>query len=212
MKYPVIIIGAGGHAKVLINALLLSSLEIIGLTDSNPEKHGTFLMDVPIIGDDGEIMRYPADSVRLVNGIGSVNIVLKRRQAYMRFKEQGYCFAEVVHPSAVVASDVVLSEGSQIMAGAVIQPGSSIGVGAIINTGASVDHDCRIGDHAHIAPGVTISGEVEVGENSHIGSGTVIIQGVKIGRECLVAAGSVVVRDVPNGAAVLGVPARERKR
>ena len=209
MNYPVIVLGAGGHAKVLINALQLLSVELLGVTDADVGKRGQLLLDVPVTGDDETIMKYPAETIRLVNGIGSVRVSPRRRQLFEHFKSRGYHFAGVVHPSAIIATDVVCAEGVQIMAGAVIQPGCRIGLNAVINTGCIVDHDCHIGDHVHISPGVTLSGGVRVGENAHVGTGATVIQGVQIGRDSLVAAGAVVIRDVPDGATVIGVPAKE---
>lgn len=204
-----IILGAGVHAKVLIDALQLLAVEILGLTDANPGKRGQLLLGVPVIGGDEEIMKYPGESIYLVNGVGSVCVTPRRGQLFERFKSKGYRFASVVHPTAIIAPDVVLSEGVQIMAGAVVQTGCHIGINALINTGCIVDHDCHIGDHAHISPGATLSGGVLIGENVHVGTGATVIQGIQIGRDSLVAAGAVVIRDVPEGATVAGVPAKE---
>lgn len=186
MSLPVIVLGAGGHAKVLIDALLASSVIIVGIVDPNPALAGTKILGVPVLGGDDVVDEIPPSQVQLVNGLGSVGLPANRQQLFARFKEMGYSFATVVHPSAVVASDVVLGEGPQVMAGAVIQPGSKIGLNSIINTRASVDHDCIIGDHVHIAPGVTLSGGVSVGACSHIGTGATVIQGISIGNGCLV--------------------------
>jgi sugar O-acyltransferase (sialic acid O-acetyltransferase NeuD family) len=206
---PVIILGAGGHSKVLIDALRLQSVEIIGLVDADPNKKGQRLMGVPIIGSDEEVMMYSPQKIRLVNGIGSVRVNLLRRQLFEKFKSKGYQFEKVVHPSAIIGAGITLSEGAQVMAGAIIQAGSRIGMNSIINTGSSVDHDCLIGNHAHISPGAVLSGGIVVGENAHIGTGAVVIQGVQIGDNSLVAAGAVVIRNVLNDEMVAGVPARE---
>ncbi|MFA7243562.1 MAG: acetyltransferase [Sulfuricellaceae bacterium] len=212
MNYPVIILGAGGHAKVLIDALRQQTVELTGIADADPGKKGQLLFDVLVIGDDDEVMNYPAESICLVNGVGSVSVNPQRRQLFEQFKNQGYQFATVVHPSVIMAADVVLSEGAQIMAGAVIQCGCSIGKNSVINTGSIVDHDCYIGDHVHISPGVVLSGGVCVGENSHVGAGATVIQGIRIGSNSLVAAGAVVTKDVPDDAIVMGVPARKQLR
>lgn len=204
-----IIIGAGGHAKVLIEALLASSAVIKGIVDSNPMLAGSRILGVPVLGGDDVVVEFTPSQIQLVNGVGSIGLPSLRQRLYEKFKILGYDFATVVHPSAVVTSDVVLGEGSQIMAGAVIQPGSHIRCNTIINTRASVDHDCIIGDHVHISPGVTLSGGVDIGAGSHIGTGATLIQGISIGRGCLVAAGAVVVKDIADGARVRGVPARE---
>lgn len=212
MNRSVIILGAGGHAKVLIDALRQQSIELVGIADANPAKKGQLLLNVLVIGDDDEVMYYPTEAVYLVNGVGSVCVNPRRRQLFEHFKCKGYRYASVVHPTAVVASDVVLSEGVQIMAGSVVQTGCYIGMNVIINTGGVVDHDCHIGDHAHISSGAVLSGGVCVGENAHIGTGAIVIQGVQIGSNSLVAAGAVVIHDVPAGVTVMGVPAKERIR
>ncbi|MBZ0156716.1 MAG: acetyltransferase [Alphaproteobacteria bacterium] len=207
MILPVIIIGGGGHAKVLLDTLYLNGIEVLGIVEADPEKRGKTLLNTPIIGGDDAILIYEPGNIELVNGIGSVNLPSKRRVVFDKFKEAGFAFAKVIHPSAVIASDAEISEGIQIMAGAVIQPGCRIGKNAIINTKVSIDHDCLIDNHVHIAPGVTVSGGVRIGTGAHVGAGTTIIQGVNIGSNCVIGAGSLVIRDIPDGAKVMGVPA-----
>jgi UDP-perosamine 4-acetyltransferase len=209
MNLPLIVLGAGGHAKVLVDALLGAGRPVHGLTDADPAKAGSALLGVPVLGGDKEVLAFAPEAVRLVNGIGSVRVSVLRRQLYDGFKSSGYFFERVVHASAIVAPDVVLAEGAQIMAGAVLQSGCHIGENAIINTRVAVDHDCVIGSHAHISPGVTLCGNVAIGEGSHIGAGATVIQGVRIGRNCMVAAGAVVIRDIPDGVTVAGLPAKE---
>lgn len=211
MSKPVIILGVGGHAKVLIDALRLYSTTILGATDADPAKEGQTVLGVPVLGDDAELGKHATGAVLLVNGIGAVRVHPLRRQVFERYSGAGYQFANVVHPSAIVAQDVVLEEGAQVMAGVVIQPGSRIGRNAVINSGAVVDHDCTIESHVHVAPGATLSGNVRVGAGAHVGTGATVIQGISIGRDSLVAAGAVVNCDVPDGATVAGVPAREMK-
>jgi sugar O-acyltransferase (sialic acid O-acetyltransferase NeuD family) len=209
---PIIILGAGGHSKVLIDALRLQSVEIQGIVDVDPNKKGLELMGVPIIGSEEAILKFAPQKIRLVNGVGSVRVSLSRRQLFEKFKINGYKFQNVIHPSSIIANQVNLSEGVQVMAGVIIQAGCQIGINTIINTGSLVDHDCQIGNHAHISPGVVLSGRVVIGENSHIGSGATIIQGVRVGANSLVAAGTVVIRDVLSDVTVAGVPARELTR
>ena len=208
MTLPVIVLGGGGHAKVVIEALLRASVAMLGIVDNDPARIGEKLLGIPIIGDDSTVFLHPAHSVRLVNGLGSVGLSMRRQVLFQNLKGKGYTFHSVVHPSAIIASEVTLSEGAQIMAGVVIQPGTQIGQNTIVNTRASIDHDCRIGDHVHVAPGVTLSGGVTIGSGGHIGTGATVIQGISIGPNSLVAAGAVVVRDVEEGTTVRGVPAR----
>lgn len=208
MSFPIIVLGAGKHAKVVIDILRIQSVNVLGITDIDPGKLKEKVYGVKVIGNDDALQFYLPDSVQLVNGLGSVGSTILRKQLYNHFKSQGYSFASVIHPSAVIAFDVEISEGVQVMAGAIIQPGSYIGKNTIINTKASVDHDCIIGSHVHLAPGVTLSGDVQVGDGVHIGTGATVIQGIRIGQNSLVGAGSLVVKDVPEGATVIGVPAR----
>jgi sugar O-acyltransferase (sialic acid O-acetyltransferase NeuD family) len=210
MTQPVIVLGTGGHARVLLATLQLLGVNVIGLTDSNPAVVGE-VRGFPVIGPDEAILRYQPDRIRLVNGLGSVSKPLARTRLFDRLKREGYFFASVIHPSAIIAADVSWGEGIQIMAGAIIQPGCRIGDNCILNTGAAVDHDCRIGSHVHLAPRVTLSGDVIIGDGVHIGTGAVVIQGVGIGEHCLIGAGTVVIDKVPANTKMVGVPAREVK-
>lgn len=208
MSLPVIVLGAGGHAKVLIDALLASDTEIIGAVAADSAQKGKFVGTVPILGGDEEVLKYSQNAVCLVNAVGSVGLPFRRRELFVRFKWQGYSFATVVHPSAVLASGIEFGEGAQIMAGVVVQPGCSIGANTIINTRTSVDHDCCIGDHVHIGPGTVLCGNVSIDNCSHVGPGVTIIQGTSIGKRCVVGAGSVVLNNFSDGMTVYGVPAK----
>ncbi|ABQ28230.1 acetyltransferase [Geotalea uraniireducens] len=212
MSLPVVILGAGGHARVLLEALRSASRQVAGIVDADPARIGETVMGVLVIGTDEKVFDFRTNEIELVNGIGSVASTAKRVELFAAFKAHGYRFATVVHPSAVIASDAELAEGAQIMAGAVIQAGASIGMNSIVNTRAAVDHDCRIGAGVHIAPGVTLSGDVRVDDDVHIGTGATVIQGVHISGKSVVGAGSVVLRDVPGGVTVYGVPAREARK
>jgi sugar O-acyltransferase (sialic acid O-acetyltransferase NeuD family) len=205
-QLPVIILGGGGHAKVLVDILLSAHRQILGYTD--PDETRSPILDVKRLGDDEVVLNYRPEEAHLVNGVGSVASTLLRKKIYDRFNAKGYSFASVIHPSATIASGVQLSEGVQIMAGAILQPGSSVGTNAIINTGAIIDHDCVLGAHAHIAPGAVLSGCVRVDSGAHIGTGACIIQGVSIGAGGVVGAGAVVINDVPPGVTTVGVPAK----
>lgn len=212
MNKPVLILGAGGHAKVLIEALLQSGATLAGMTDPDPDLVGKKVLEVPVLGGDEVVGDFPQTEILLVNGLGSIGVPVARKGLFERFKAMGYRFATVIHPSAILASDVKLEEGVQVMAGVVIQPGCRIGCNAIINTRASVDHDCIIGSNVHVAPGVTLSGGVCIEDVAHIGTGATIVQGINIGTYSVVGAGSVVIRDVNNSTSVVGVPAKAIKR
>jgi UDP-perosamine 4-acetyltransferase len=154
---------------------------------------------VRVLGGDESIRQFSPLHVQLVNGIGALPGFTKRWQLCANFRNRGYRFFTVVHPSAVIALDTVLEEGAQVMAGVVIQPGVTIGRDTIINTRASIDHDCTIGPNSHIAPGAVLSGGITIGAGCHIGTGASVIQGVSIGEGAVVSAGAIVYEDVPSG-------------
>jgi sugar O-acyltransferase (sialic acid O-acetyltransferase NeuD family) len=203
-----IVIGGGGHAKVLLEALMLGGAHVLGLTDVSSARVGTTVLGVPVLGGDEVVRRYAPGEIGLVNGVGSVGSTQLRAEVYGRFTQEGYTFVSVVHRSAVVSPSAILRPGVQVMAGAVVQAEALIEEDAIVNTGATVDHDCRIGRHVHLAPGVTLSGAVSIGKSTHVGSGATVVQGVRIGAQCVIAAGALVVADIPDGHRVAGVPAR----
>jgi len=206
VSLPLIVVGGGGHAKVLISTLLLQHRSVLGFVDPKPLLPP--LLGIAHLGDDCAAFLHPPDQVRLVNGVGSIDSTVLRRAVYEKFRERQYVFDTVIHPSAIIAPEVHIEDGVQIMAGAVVQPGSRLGANVIINTGARVDHDCVIDAHSHVAPGVTLSGHVYIGKGAHVGTGASIIQGIKVNAGGIVGAGAVVIDDVPAGATVVGVPAK----
>ena len=196
MAKPVIVLGGGGHAKVLIDALQLSGINILGIIDPQLKAGDLGFASLPILGDDQAVSRYSPDEIELVNGIGSLPGNDIRAKLFSDYSDKGYSFATVVHPSAIVSKSCLMQDGSQIMARCVLQPGAIIGKNTIINTGAIVEHDCEIGANNHLAPGVVLSGGVHTGENVHIGTGAVIIQNVNIGENSVVGAGAAVTKDI----------------
>ncbi|EME69312.1 carbonic anhydrase [Paramagnetospirillum caucaseum] len=206
---PLIIIGAGGHAKVVLDACLATGHRVLGLADADSSRHGTKVLGIPVTGGDDWVRTFACADVMLVNGIGSVGDSSSRAGIQATFAALGYRFATIIHPSVVIGREVELADGAQVMAGAVIQPGCRLANGAIVNTRAAIDHDCRIGAHAHIAPGAVLAGEVSVGEGAHVGAGASVIQGIRIGAGAVIGAGAAVVRDVAAGKLALGIPAKE---
>ena len=209
MTRPLIIIGAGGHAAVVLDTARSAGMPVLGLADADPARRGTLVLGIPVIGDDADVLKHDPADVLLIIGIGSTDSTDRRRATYAAFRDKGYAFATVVHPTATVAAEIELGAGTVVMAGAIIQPRVHVGDNVIINTGARVDHDSKIGAHAHIAPGAVLSGNVTVGEGAHVGVGATVLQGVGIGAQAICAAGAVVIRDVADGVTVVGNPARE---
>jgi len=204
-----IVLCAGGHARVVIEALRSRGARPTAVTDRDSSRVGTFLGGIPIIGSDEDILEMQSDSVELANGLGnrasgSSPGLSGRRELFGRFAALGYAFPVISHVSAVIASDVSPGEGAQVMAGAIIQPGALIGRNVLVNTRAVVEHDCQIGDHSHIAPGAVLCGGVSVGEGTHVGAGAVVLGGISLGVGSVVAAGAVVAKDVGAGGAYWG--------
>ena len=205
---PLLIVGGGGHARVLIDALTLGGHTLLGLTDPDPALRGNDVLGVPVLGDDAHILEFAPHKVRLVNALGSTQSTAARRAVFERWEAKGYTFARVTHSSAIVAASARLGEGVQLLARSVVGAGASLGPNSLLNTGAIAEHDCRIGAHVHLAPGVTLSGGVTLGDGCHLGTGCVVIQNVSIGAGCVVGAGAVVTRDLEPYTLAVGVPAR----
>ena len=195
------LIGAGGHAKVILALLEAQGRKCLGIYDDNEQRQGTTLMGVPVIGAVKEIP--DKCDISAVIAIGD-NAVRKRIAESFR----NICWATLVHPHSWVHSSVKIEEGSVVFAGAVIQPDTHVGKHTIINTSASVDHDCRIGDFCHIAPGCHLAGGVAVGDNTFIGIGTVVIPCIYVASKITIGAGAAVVKDIEQYGTYVGVPAR----
>ena len=190
-----VLYGASGHAKVIIDILEANGETIDFIVDDNPEL--TDLMGY-------EVRRNTGKYDEMIISIGSC---MMREKVADSIEVRKYLTA--VHPSAVISPRVKLGGGTVVMQGVVIQSCTRVGEHCIVNTGASVDHDCVIGDFVHIAPHATVLGGVKVGRGSWIGAGSVVKQNVTIGENCMIGAGAVVICDVPDGATVVGVPGKE---
>jgi sugar O-acyltransferase (sialic acid O-acetyltransferase NeuD family) len=202
MKSPprtVSVIGAGGHAKVVVATIRAAGCDVGFVLDDDPSLHGTQLLGAPITGP------ITADSLGdapVVIGVGdnrSRNELVRRLDAN---------WVTVCHPGAVVHPTVSIGPGTVIFAGVVIQPDTRIGAHSIVNTGATVDHDCVLGDFVHIGPGTTLCGGVAVEQGALLGVGARVCPSLRIGAWSVVGAGAVCVANVPDAATVVGVPAR----
>lgn len=208
-REPLAVIGAGGHARVVIDIAELSrQYRVAGVFDDDPTRWGGTVAGCLITGGLEEFLSgWRAWCRTAVVAIGDNHA---RGKCARRLLEAGVRLATLVHPAAVVARDAVLGPGTVVMAGAVVNPGAAAGPCAVINTAASVDHDCSVGECAFIAPGVRLAGGVRVGDFAFVGTGASVIPGRTIGRNARVGAGAVVIRDVPDGATVVGVPAHSK--
>ena len=201
----VVIVGSGGHAKVIIDIFRSAGVyEPLGCTDvlSKDKK----VAGVPVLGDDSILPKLFSDSIKYAFIALGDNAV--RARLAKRVKEIGFELVNAVSPHSYVSASARMGSGIAIMPGAVVNPEATIGDNVIINTGASVDHDCVIEAFCHIAPGCSIAGNVKIGRGSLLGIGSVVIPNVTVGEWSVLGAGSVVTCDLPGRSVALGFPAK----
>lgn len=205
MSEKIVVLGAGGHAKVILDILLKNKeYDICGIIDRD-DKEDKQILNVPIIGNDSILPILCERGIRMA--IVAVGNNAMRRELSARLISCGYELISAISVDAVISQFAHIGKGVAVMPGAIINAGATIGDGAIINTNASVDHDCNIGNFSHIAPGSAISGGSTVGENSFLGTGSRVIDGITIGDNVMLGAGAVAIRDIPKNCTAVGVPA-----
>ena len=207
----IIVIGSGGHAAVVADALLAAGTRVLGFTDRDAARHGSELCGLPVLGDDSVLDAHSQATLRLANGIGGTLGEGLRRAVQRQLEARGWQFVQVRHPAAVVSPFARVAAGTQFLASSVVQAGAVIGEGCIVNTAAVVEHDVVLGEFVHVACNATLCGNVRVGAYSHIGAAAVLRQGVQLGDASVVGAGAVVVHDFEGGATLVGAPARQMK-
>lgn len=198
-----LVLGAGGHAKVVADIILAQGFPLVGFLDDDPQTWGGKRLNYPVLGYIDTYAHYGADALAL--GIGDNQA---REQVVQRLGVGHYFLHSAVHPSATISAYAWLGQGVVIAARAVINPDSELGHYAILNTGATVDHDCIIGEYAHLAPGTHLAGGVTVGRGALIGVGASVAPGCRIGEWAVIGAGAAVVCDIPDRVTAKGVPAR----
>ena len=201
-----LLIGGGGHCRSVTDSVLSNhiydSVGIVDFIDSSSD-------EIPVVGTDEDLPSLFANGwTDAFITVGSVGSTAVRRRLYYLVKQIGFSIPIIIDPSAIIAKDVLLSEGSYIGKRAVVNTGVSLGCCSIINTGAIVEHDCMVGAFSHVSPGTILCGQVRVGEDSHVGAGTTVRQMITIGNHVLVGIGSVVVKDIPDHVSAYGNPCR----
>ena len=205
MSKDVIIIGAGGHAKVIADIIYKSGDNLIGFLDDNLANKGKEIyLGKKVIGTTKDIEIYNKNY--FIIGIGNNSIRKKINN------ENNLKLYSAIHPSAIIAEDVKIGTGSVIMAGVVINPGTVIGKNCIINTSSSLDHDNLLEDYVHISPGAHLAGTVSVKEGTWICTGAIVKNNITIGKNNIIGAGGVVIKDIiEENTTYIGVPARRIK-
>ncbi len=199
---PVVVYGASGHARVLIDLMRLAGeLFPVAAVDDSPSD--AEVLGVPVLGTSSLFAQLRADGIdRAVLGIGSVHKHQFRAKLYDRLVAAGFNIPNLIHPRAMVEPSVVMGVGNQIFAGAVVGSAAKLGDNTIINSGTIVSHDCVIASHTHVSPGAILAGGVEVGENTLVGMGVTVYLGVRIGSNVVISNGSHIMKDVPDGTVV----------
>ncbi|MGG5811558.1 acetyltransferase [Falsiroseomonas sp. CW058] len=201
-SFRFLVLGAGGHARPVIEALHAAGHQVAGLLDDAP---GGAVLGHPRLGTLADLDRLAGKGFAVVVAIGANGL---RALLGARCVALGLPLPPVVHPSALLSPSATLSDGAQVMARAVVGPGAIIGPLALVNTGAIVEHDCAIGAAAHLGPGAVLCGGVRVGAEALVGAGAVVRPGTVIGAGAVIAPGAAVAEDVADGARMGGVPAR----
>lgn len=199
-----IIIGAGGHGKVIADIAKKNGYDDIAFLDDNASR--TECSGYSVIGTSKDVLQYTDRD--FIVAIGNSQI---RQKVQDTLAEAGVRVVTLVHPGASVGENVTLGEGTVVVAGAVINPDSKIGKGCIVNTCASVDHDCAVDDYSHVSVGAHVCGTVKVGKRVWIGAGATVINNVNICDDAIIGAGAVIISDVSERGTYAGVPAKKIK-
>lgn len=205
MSGSLLVLGRGGHGRVVADAALDCGYTEIAFLDDAPKTHPA---GGRVLGPMSMLDELAREWPEAIAGVGDNAL---RLQLLGKLRQSGFRTPRIVHPSAVVSRGAILGEGVFVAAGAIINVGARIGDAAIVNTGARIDHDCSIGPGCHIAPGATLSGHVTVGAGAWLGTGCSVRQGVAIGDGAMIGVGAAVVSDVGAGKTYAGVPARVLK-
>lgn len=211
-----IIMGAGGHAKVTADIIRALHLDVTGLTDQNPEMLNTVAEPggAKVILTQDKLLEHLENYQKLPDPISHGVVAIGHNGVRLRLSRQlGHTLAPaLVHPAATISPSATLGAGTTVLPRVVVNANASIGLAAILNTGCIIEHDCVLGDGVHISPGATLCGNVTVGDRSWVAAGATVIPGVRIGKDAIIGAGATVIRDVPDGTTVVGSPAKPLSR
>lgn len=202
----VVLVGGGGHARVLLRLARALGHVAVGYVAPSPSQTGLL---VPWLGTDDDLASgLPGAPLAAILAIGKNVLDATRFAVFERLSAAGLEFPALSAPGAIVHEDVALGAGSVVLDGAVVVTGSRLGRACIVNTGACIDHDANVGDDVHVAPGAVLCGAVHIGSGTLVGAGATVIPGVRIAPRTVIAAGATVVHDVLEAGVYGGTPAR----
>ena len=206
MNKKLVIVGAGGHARVVLDTALLLNHRIHGILDLQFNESGEYILGIPVIGGTELLKQLNPDEFMIAIAIGDNH---SRANWHDKVQSHGFELCTLIHPTANLSEqEMKIEPGVFINAGAVINACVSIGTGTIINTGAIIDHECEIGKFVHVAPGCSIAGRVKIGDSSFIGIGAAIIDKITIGSRAIIGANSTISKAVNEGEKVVGINKR----
>lgn len=212
MNKNIIILGAGGHSKVILDLIEQNGWDFCGFIDKK-SKGMPKLNENLVIGDDNDLSELFAKGIKYAAlGIGHVGNFDTRNEVYYKLKAIGYILPNLMHPNAVISKTVKMGEGNVFMAGSIVNAWASIGDISIVNTHATIEHGVILEDNSHVAPGAVILGDAHIERNAFIGAGSIIVQGITVGEECIIGAGSVIIKNAEKRTVMVGNPGRVIKR
>lgn len=200
----ILIVGFGGHGKVVLSTLLAAKKKVLGFLDDNIATHGTSLWGYRVLGAIERLNEF--SDYKAVCAVGNNAVRKKIHDRYPNISWQS-----IVHPRAYVHESVLIGKGTVVFAGAIVQPDCVIGDQVIINTNSSIDHDCQIQNFVHIAPGVSLAGNVCIDEGSFLGIGSCVIPNTCVKKWAVIGAGGVVTSEIPDYTLAKGIPAKVYK-
>ncbi|WCE31183.1 acetyltransferase [Vibrio sp. SCSIO 43137] len=199
MEKPLVIIGGGGHASVLVDVLLRQNRQILAIISPESVQERPVFSGIRHLKDDQDISEFASDEVLLVNGIGVLPGSGVRRKVSEHFLSLGYRFETVIADDAIVSPFALVHEGAQVFSGAVVQTGAVVGTNSIINTNAVIEHDSVVGEYSHIAPNATLCGQVCCQQDVFVGAGATVVQGLTLENQSIVGAGAALTQDLAAG-------------
>lgn len=208
-RQRVVVWGAGGHGKVVVDALLAAdSCDVIGIVDDDERKTGTKVLGVPVLDFSGGLTEF-VSRTRFDGMVVAIGDNYVRSEKFQEILELGLTPVTVIHPTAHVSPFAKIGRGVMVLAHATINPGTVLEDNVCVNTSASVDHDNHLEYSCHILPNATLAGGVRIGEYAYVGSGAVVIPNLTVHKFSYLGAGAVAIKDVPEGVVSAGNPAAQ---